>query len=388
MTLGLPRMHKEAGEKRDFLPDLVKHLTTLGVDVYVETGIGSAMGYSDADYTRVSPKVRVVSHEEAYRQDVVLVLRCPELPELEKLRRGATLVSMIHFPTRPNRIERLLELGLEAISLDSIEDDDGKRLVENMPAVAWNGVEAAFEALQAQYPQFLDETRPPIRVTVMGAGLVGKQAVEAASKYGNREKARMLDARGLPGVEVTLLGRNLTGRWRYMRDRLMQTDILVDATQRSVTSEPLVPNEWIAWLPQHAVLCDLVVDPYILDADPKTVRSLEGIPRGSLDQYVFRADDPKWDETVPREIDSRNRRTAVTCYSWPGVHPEDCMRLYGRQLAPLLETLFARGGPEGLRLKGDFHERALGRASLRTWAGQPKPAKSEAAERRAGADRG
>ena len=293
---------------------------------------------------------------------------------------GATLVSMIHLPTRPNRIRRLGELGLNAISLDSIADDDGKRLVENMRAVGWNGVEAAFGALAKNFPEFDDEARGPIRVTVMGAGLVGKHAVEAATKYGDRERATALDGKGLAGVEVTVLGRNLTGRRRYMRDRFLTTDLLVDATQRSDSSRPLIPNEWIAWLPQHAVICDLVVDPYVLDASPQTVRSIEGIPRGNLDQYVFAPDDPKWDDTVPKSIDSRNRRTVASCYSWPGVHPEDCMRLYERQLAPMLETLFRLGGAPALRPDGDFFERALCRARLDAWSGSARSTPEETDE--------
>ncbi len=358
-------MHKEAGERRDFLPELVKQVADLGVDVFVEKGIGSGMGFTDEDYTRVSPRVRAVDHLEAYRQDVVLVLRCPEMEEFAKLRKGATLISMIHYPTRPNRIRTLLELGMDAISLDSIEDDDGKRMVENMPAVGWNGVEAAFQALEKTFPQFADPSRNPIRVTVMGAGLVGKCAVEAATKYGNREKAAEMDRKGIVGVEVAALGRNLTGRWRYMRERFMKTDVLVDATQRSNPTQPLIPNEWIGWLPQHAVICDLVVDPYLLDVNPRTVRSIEGIPRGNLDQYIFMAADPKWDDTVPRVVDSSNRRAVASCYSWPGVRPKECMSLYGSQLAPLLQTLFTRGGVEGIGPRGDFFERALWRASLR-----------------------
>jgi alanine dehydrogenase len=370
LTFGLPRMHKEAGERRDFLPALVAEVAKLGVEVYVERGIGSGMGLSDQDYLDASPRVHVVDHLEAFKQDVVLVLRCPEMDELEKLKPGATLISMIHFPTRPKRIRRLTEMGLHAISLDSIADDDGKRLVENMKAVAWNGVEAGFQALAKNFPEFDDEARGPIRVTVMGAGLVGKHAVEAATKYGDRERATALDGKGLAGVEVTVLGRNLTGRWQYMREQFLQTDLLVDATQRSDPSRPLVPNEWLSWLPQHAVVCDLVVDPYVLDGNPPTVRSLEGIPRGSLDQYIFWPDDPKWDQTVPKSIDSTHRRTVATCYSWPGVHPKECMALYGRQLGPMLETLFRRGGVDALRPDGDFFERALCRASLRQWNGE------------------
>lgn len=369
LTFGLPRMHKEAGEKRDFLPELVGKVAGLGVDVYVERGIGSGVGYSDEDYLKVSPRVHVVDNAEAFAQDVVLVLRCPEMDELPRLKKGATLISMIHFPTRPGRIARMKELGIDAISLDSIEDDDRKRLVENMRAVGWNGVEAAFGALEKNYPQFYDEARAPIRVTVMGSGLVGKHAVEAATKYGNRAKATELDARGLPGVEVTVLGRNMTNRWRYMRERFIRTDILVDATQRSDPSQPLVPNEWLGWLPAHAVVCDLVVDPYVLDVEPRTVRSLEGIPRGNLDQYVFFPDDPNWDDTVPPSIASSNRRTVASCYSWPGVHPRECMELYGKQLWPFLEGLFNRGGMDGVDRKGDFIDRALWRASLRAWGG-------------------
>lgn len=365
LTLGLPRMHKERGERRDFLPSLVARLRRLGVEVHAEAGIGSGMELSDADYQKAGAKI--VSHEEAYHQNVVLVLRSPEVEQMDKLQRGSTLISMLHFPTRPRRIRKLTELGVEAISLDSIEDDEGKRLVENMRAVAWNGLEAAFTALQKTDPTFEDSGRGPIKVTVMGAGMVGKHAVEAATKYGSLERSKIYRQRGLRGVEVTVLGRDLTDDPLYMRERLRNTDILVDATQRSNPSTPLVPNEWVAWLPEFAVVCDLVVDPYVLESLPPTVRSVEGIPRGDLDQFIFFRDDPHWMKTIPATIPSRHRRAVASCYSWPGVHPRACMQHYEEQLSPLLETLVTRGGIENVREEGNFFERALYRASLRAW---------------------
>ncbi len=381
LTLGLPRMHKEAGERRDFLPSLVERMHALGVRVCVERGIGSGMGFTEAEYVKAG--ARVVEAREAWRQDVVLVLRSPEVEEFEaKLRPGSTLISMLHFPTRPGRIRKLLELGVDAISLDSIADDSGQRLVENMRAVAWNGLEAAFDALEKTDPTLFEPGRAPVRVTVMGAGMVGKHAVEAASKYGRLDRARRMRERGLAGVEVTVLGRDLTGDWPYMRERLRNTDVLVDATQRSDASKPLVPNDWIAWLPSHAVLCDLVVDPYVLGGNPPTVRSLEGIPRGDLDQYVFSPDDPEWMHTIPDSIPTTHRRTVASCYSWPGVHPYECMALYEEQLAPLLGTLFERGGTHGLRPDGSPFERALHRAWLGSWSGsvaEAEPPQQEAA---------
>jgi alanine dehydrogenase len=358
----------EPGEKRDFLPSFVREVTALGVQVSIESGLGSGMGISDAEYTAMGPEVRVVSRAQAYAQEVVLVLRCPEMSEWTLLRRGSTLMSMLHFPTRPNRVRKLAELGLEALSLDSIQDDGGQRLVENLADVAWNGVKASFGALSSTYEQMTEPGRPPVRVTVLGSGRVGKHAVEAAVKYGDLDRNRDFGARGLPGVEVVTVGRNLSTRWEYMRDRLMMTDILVDATYRPEgSSTPVIPNDWIAWLPQHAIICDLNVDPYQLDADPPTVRSIEGIPAGNLDQYVLSPHDPAWDTTVPEEIPKANRRTVVSCYSWPGVFPERCMEKYGRQLVPLFEALVERGGARGLRSDGSFFERALWRSSLRRW---------------------
>ncbi len=366
MTFGLPRMHKEPGERRDFLPSLVETLAAIGVEVRVERGIGSGMGFVDRDYASTSPAVRVVDNAEAFAQDVVLTLRSPE-GRYELLRPGSTLISMLHFPTRPARVQHLLHLGIQAVSLDSIVDDQGRRLVENCRAVAWNGLETAFGALAETYPEIADPCRDPIRVTIMGAGAIGKHAVEAATKYGNLERGAAYDRMELPGVEVVTIGRNLTGHAGYMLERLAVTDVLVDATQRTAATEPLVPNAWLARLPEHAVICDLVVDPYLLDADPPTVRGIEGIPQGNLDRFVFTPNDPEWDGTVPPEIPSSERRTVVSCYSWPGVHPRECMELYEIQLDPLLRTLVGKGGLASVRPDGDFHERALHRASLGAW---------------------
>lgn len=360
VTFGFPRMHKEPGERRDFLPPLVSMLAGLGCEVYVERGIGSGMGLSDRDY--LSAGAVPIDGDEAYGKDVVVVLRAPE-GRFEKVRPGATLVSMLHFPTRPARVRRLSELHIAAISMDSIVDDEGRRMVVNSKAVAWNGLEAAFDVLERTWPAIARQDRRPVRVTVMGAGEIGKHAVEASTKYGSLERAAWYGRHEILGVEVVAIGRNLTSGRVYLPRRLPSTDLLVDATQRDDPSTPIIPNEWVGLLPAHAVICDLVVDPYLPDADPAVVRGIEGIPQGDLDRYVFGVDDPAWGE-LPAAVPTAERRHVVSCYSWPGVHPLACMELYGVQLGPLLQTLAERGGSRGLRPDGSFHERALSRGCL------------------------
>jgi alanine dehydrogenase len=365
LTVGFPRMHREPSERRDFLPPLIGLLAANGAEVHVEHGIGSDMGYTDDDYRAVSPDVIVTDEADCYRQDIVVVLRAPE-GRYELLRPGSCLVSMLHFGTRPARVRMLRELGIDAVSLDLIRDDDGRRLVENLRSVAWNGIAAAFAALERTWPELTGPRHSTVKVLILGAGRVGRHAVEFATKYGDDARNEVLTRAGLPGVEVVTAGRNLTADAEYLRARLLVTDVLVDATARRDPSRPLIPNAWLGWLPRHAVVCDLSVDPYLLDVEPKIVRGIEGIPQGNLDQWEFAPDDPAWD-ALPPGIPTDERRTVVSCYSWPGVRAEPCMHVYGSQLAPLLETLVTAHGMGGLRPDGRFHERALWRGSLRGW---------------------
>ena len=114
-------------------------------------------------------------------------------------------------------------------------------------------------------------------------------------------------------------------------------------------------------------MVDLSVDPYLLKDKPKIVKGIEGVPQGNLDQYIFHPSDPNWGETIPAEIRSTQKRTTVTCYSWPGIHPEDCMRHYAQQLIPFMRIL-AKKNYQAISPNGPFFERALYRAKLNTYS--------------------
>ena len=365
-SIGFPRMMQEPGEKRVFLPEFIQFIANMGIKVYVEEGYGSRAGYSFDQYKGAYPNIHICNRADAFQKDVVMVLRSPKPDEFELIKRGSILISMLHYPTRPKRLTILQELGIRAISLDSIADDRNLRMVENMKAVAWNGLEAAFDWLEKSWPGLIRPDRKPIKVLILGTGMVGKHAVEAATKIGNTERNNEHIAEGKPGVVAISIGRNIASNPETMKMLMSEADIVVDSTQRRDTSKPVLPNEWIGWMPEHAVLVDLAVDPYTLDTNPPVVRGIEGIPQGNLNQYVFPADDPNWDKLVPESISSKNRRTAVTCYSWPGVHPEACMRHYAQQLEPIMEVLF-QIGYDDLSLNGTYFQRALCRATLKEW---------------------
>ncbi|MBN1535668.1 MAG: hypothetical protein JW908_02965 [Anaerolineales bacterium] len=370
ITIGMARMHAEFGERRDFLPFFVARLIRRGAKVILEHGYGAGMGLTEEDYKAIAPEVQFLSHMDIYKQEYVLVLRCPTEDELQLLNKGTTLISMLHYPTRPQRVELLRSIGVEAISLDSLKDDNGRRLVENLKSVAWNGLEVGFQVLRRTYPAPGMEgvDRGPIQATILGVGAVGMHAVQAANRYGDLQLWQLLASRGIPGVQVTAVDYDVVNHEKTMHEILSRTDILVDATQRPDPSKVVIPNEWIGWIPEHAVLVDLSVDPYNFDIDPPEVKGIEGIPQGNLDQFMFPPNDPAY-ERIPPGVPTKNRRHVVSCYSWPGLHPKECMELYGNQLRPILRMLIEKGGVQNINPKGYFFERAIARSMLSQWKG-------------------
>jgi alanine dehydrogenase len=368
LSVGLPRMHKESRERRDFLPRFVHGLERLGAeDVVVERGYGSAIGLSDEDYVEGTTRVRIGEARECLAQDVVLVLRCPDEFELRGVRPGAILVSMLHYRTRPKRNALLRELGIRGVSLDGVVDDRGRRMVENMELVGWSGVGAAFRCLADARADLSVPARGPIRVTCLGSGAVGLAAVHAATRYGDPELRATLHAAKVPGVEVTVIDEDLSWHEPSMKERLAVTDLLIDATHRPDPTLVVIPNAWLGVMPPHAVLLDLSADPYDLAMDPPAVKGIEGIPHGDLDGYEFPPDHPAWDAFDGR-IDSAQRRTALSCNAWPGIRPEASMALYGEQVEPVMEVVLQvpidRWDPQAPTQR----ERAVARAELQHWS--------------------
>jgi len=367
LSIGLPRMHREAGEHRDFLPDLVAWLDRAGAgEVVLEEGYGADLPVAAAAYEGASPRARFAPYAECFEADVVVVLRCPE-PEVFALMGPETVfVSMLHYPTRPERVQRLADLSVHAVSLDAITDEYGHRKVENLEAVAWIGVREAFRQIQDRHPHFDHPSRRPLHVTCLGSGAVGGHAVHAATRYGDHRLREALVAGNVPGVEVTVVDFDLTWHEDYMLSRLETTDLLIDATQRRDPARPVVPNEWIAALAPDAVILDLAADPYDLDATPPVVKGIEGIPHGDLDRWIFPVDHPAWD-ALDRRVDATNRRLALSCYSWPGLDPAESMRVYGAQLEPVLRVILEKP-PGAWDLEGpDQQERAVARAEVSRW---------------------
>lgn len=362
--LGFPRMHKEQNEKRDFLPGFFEMMKNENANFYLEKGYGSAMGISEVEYLKANKHIQFVSNKECYEKDIVIVLRSPEFNEIEYMKDGSTLVSMLHYPTRVKRVEKLKSKNIFGVSMDSLRNDFLERIVVNYNGTSGNGMEIAFGELSKSMEDFCSKERDVINVTILGMGMVGLYAAKSAGKYGNLELNLKLKELGTKGVKVNLLPRSITSDKEEFIKIIKETDILVDATTRDDTSKYIVSNDLIGYLKPHAIILDLTADPYLTDVNPIQVKAVEGIPTGTLDKPVIYVEDEIY-KTIPQEVISKNRRTVVGCNAWPGIKPKECMYLYGIQLFPIIQKLVRLNKGMFTDKSDDYFERAIYRGTIK-----------------------
>ena len=362
-TIGFPRMHKETNEKRDFLPAFFGILKKEKVQIFLEEGYGLGLGYTKEDYLIKNNTIKFVSNKESYEKDIVVVLRSPEFEEIDYMRKGSTLLSMLHYPTRATRVEKLKEKGIFAVSMDSIRNDFLERIVVDYEGTSGNGINIAFTELAKSYKKTCIEDEKPIIVSIMGMGRVGLTAARLAGKYGNNKASEVILLEKTRGVLVNMLPRNITDDKKQMTKILEKTDILVDATTRNDASQHIVSNELLGHLKKHSIILDLTSDPYLTDIFPFQVKAIEGIPHGTLDKTVIYPGNNEYD-TVPNILSTLNQRTVVSCNAWPGVNPKACMDLYGKQLIYIVQNLIGYSVNDFELYNNDYFNRSIYRGTI------------------------
>jgi len=362
-SIGFPKMYKEKNEKRDFLPEFFNTIKNEAIDIFLEHGYGSSMGLSKEDYLAANPAIKFTSHKECYETDIVVVLRSPEFEELDYMKKGSVLISMLHYPTRASRVEKLKERNIIGVSLDSIRNDFLERIVVNYKGTSGNGMELAFEELAKSMTGFYSLDRKVINISIIGMGMVGLTAAKSARRYASKEINTKMKDIGTKGVLVKLLPRNITCDIEEMIHIIRETDILVDASTRNDTSKFIIKNKFLSHLKEHAVILDLTADPYLTDSTPIQVKAIEGIPTGTLDKPVIYPDDELY-MSIAEAINTKNRRTVVSCNAWPGIKPKECMKLYGIQISPIIKNIINHDIKTFSDDSEDYFMRAINRSTI------------------------
>ena len=355
-SIGFPRIKNYAGDVRDFLPSLFGYLKQFDhIEIFVEKNYGSGLGLTEDDYKEENNNIQFVSADDIYQKDLIIILKMPELSELEKLKCGCSIFTMCHYSTRPAYVDLFKRKNIFTFSMDGITDDYGKRLFVDYFRTAFNGSIIAFEELKKSYDDFYSNHRLPIYITILGVGMVAQNCAKSFEILSDEAFLNM----NITGAIMQLLPRTITNNEAVMTNILKSTDILVDATKRVEINTYVIKNEMLAYLPQHAIILDITADRY----DSKQVKPIEGTVLGNLQSYIIYPNDKRYD-ALPDGVNSTNKRTTISCDAWPGTTPTESIKFYEILLKDYLNVIMSKELSNISINSNNYFERALYRGTL------------------------
>ncbi|MEK7441705.1 MAG: alanine dehydrogenase [Chloroflexota bacterium] len=192
LSIGVPRERRSNESRVGLTTSAVQLLTADGHPCYVERGAGLGAGFSDDDYAKAGAHI-VYSGEEAYgRGDLVLKVSRPTTEELPWMRDGQAVAAFWHLASAsPDNLETLLKKKITAITLETIQEDDGTlpvltpmsqvagRMTANVAAALLRNDRGGKGILLGGVPGV-----PPAQVVILGAGVVGTYAARAFAALG------------------------------------------------------------------------------------------------------------------------------------------------------------------------------------------------------------
>jgi len=166
-------------------PATVTQLLKLGYDVVVESGAGERSDFSDAAYVGAGATIG-----DAAAADIVFGVNAPTPERLERLRPGATMVSILSSVLHPDLIEDLANRDLTALAMDAVPCISRAQPLDVLSSMANTaGYRAVVKAAHAFGRFFTGQVTaagnvPPAKVLVVGAGVAGLAAIGTAGSLG------------------------------------------------------------------------------------------------------------------------------------------------------------------------------------------------------------
>ena len=187
MKLSVPK-ETAAGERRvATVPEVVKKLSSDGVEVLIEPGAGEEAHLPDGEFTEAGAKVESGC---GFSGEVVAKVQPPSAEEIGRLSRGSVLVGFLQPLTNGDTAKALADAGVTSFAMEAIPRITRAQSMDALSSQATvGGYRAALitaQELGRFFPMLTTAagTIRPAKVLVLGAGVAGLQAIATARRLG------------------------------------------------------------------------------------------------------------------------------------------------------------------------------------------------------------
>ena len=210
MQIGVPKETWPGEVRAAMVPANASKLIKQGFTVEVQSGVGDASGYSDADYVNAGASVIEDRSALLAGADIVMAVRKPDAQDVSLLKQGALYISFLDPFNEKPLVESIAAQGATAISMEMVPRSTRAQKMDALSSQA--NLAGYVTVIQASFhlPKIMpmmmtpSGTIPPARVFVIGAGVAGLQAIATAKRLGARVEA--FDTRPVVAEQVQSLG--------------------------------------------------------------------------------------------------------------------------------------------------------------------------------------
>jgi alanine dehydrogenase len=270
MKIGVPKEIKNHEYRVGLTPASVRELTSQGHSVLVQTGAGAAIGLPDDEYVAAGAVIAADAASIFAKADMIVKVKEPQPEECAMLRPGQILYTYLHLAPDPEQTAALIKSGAICIAYETITAANG-----GLPLLAPMSEVAGRMAVQAGAAH-LEKSKggmgillggvPGVaasHVVILGAGMVGTNALQIAVGFGARvtvidksiERLRQLDV--IFGNRINTVYSNT----QSIETAVLDADLVIGGVLIPGAAAPkLVTADMISRMKKGAVVVDVAID--------------------------------------------------------------------------------------------------------------------------------
>ena len=270
MIIGVPREIKDNEYRVAIVPSGVKILTGNGHPVLVQGNAGLGSGIPDQEYQAAGASIIPSAEEVFERADLIVKVKEPLPQEYPLLRSNQVLFTFLHLASNKALTDRLVQSGITAIAYEAVQLEDATLpILIPMSEIAGRmaPIVGAYHLQESQGGSgVLISGVPgvaPGKVTILGAGTVGRNAARIAVGMGGRVVMLDRDSRHLRYIDDAFDGRvtTLASNEHSIEEEALSSDIVIGAVLNPGARAPfLVKKDLISKMRRGSVIVDVSID--------------------------------------------------------------------------------------------------------------------------------
>jgi NAD(P) transhydrogenase subunit alpha len=340
MKIGIPNETYPGESRVASTPEVVKKLVGKGFVVTVERGAGERAHYLDDEY--VAAGAELGDRAAAYDVDILLKVRRPDGDDVAAMRPGGIFIGYLESCGEDEIVGAMVAKDVRVLAVERIPRISRAQSMDALSSQSnIAGYRAVIEAA-AHYGRFFPMmmtsagSAKPARVTILGAGVAGLQAIATARRLGadvhaydvRPETKEQIESLGAKAIELDI-GESAAGEGGYAKELSDEAK----ARQQAALADELAKAH-------------VIISTALIPCRPAPVLITEEVVGrmrpGSVIVDLAAANGGNCPLTEKDQVVNRKGVILVGHTNFPSMVASDASAFYARNLANLLEIMVDR----------------------------------------------